>query len=303
MIHFIQKANIYSMKTILAPTDFSVSSINAVNYAADLAVSINAKLVLFHSIPFPIAVSEISVPGEFIDDMMDAGQRDIDELYEKLLFRTKNKISVSRVVKLGSVEQEIENISSTEKPFAIVLGIRSGKTIERALLGSSIFHIMNHVGFPTLIIPENVLFSEIKQIGMACDFKQADNKLPFETITEWLSLFKAKLDIINVSARDIDFKVNQVTESLAIQTRLSVFKPQFHFLTSDNIAEELSEFTRIHPLDLLMVFPKKHGIFNLFHKKNSKFIITHNQFPILSIHDSKSKTEFTNVRIQHPDHK
>jgi hypothetical protein len=63
------------MKTIIAPTDFSGSSLNSVNYAADLAVSINAKLVLFHAIPFPIAISEISVPGDFVDDLTDIGQR------------------------------------------------------------------------------------------------------------------------------------------------------------------------------------------------------------------------------------
>jgi nucleotide-binding universal stress UspA family protein len=282
------------MKTILAPTDFSTSSINAVNYAADLALSIKAKLVLFHAIPFPIAVSEISVPGDFIDDMMEAGQRDMDELYENVLYRTKNQISVSTIIKIGTVEQEIENTSLNEKPLAIVMGIRSGKSLERALMGSSLFHIMNHVGFPTLIIPENVRFSEIKHIGMACDFKLTDEKLPFETIIEWLSLFKAKLEIINISARDSDFKANQVAESIAIQTRLNSFKPRFHFLTSDNIAEELNEFTSIHMLDLLMVFPRRHGLFNLFYKKNSRLIITHNQIPILSIHDRKPKAECAN---------
>jgi len=271
------------MKTILAPTDFSTSSINAVNYAADLALSIKAKLVLFHAIPFPIAVSEISVPGDFIDDMMEVGQRDMDELHEKIQLRTKNRISVTTDIKIGTVEQEIENISAIERPLAIVMGIRSGKSLERALMGSSIFHIMNHVGFPTIIVPENVQFTEINTIGMACDFKKVDEKLPFETITEWLSLFRPNLEIINIGKRDNDFKADQVTESISLQTRLGAFAPRFHFLRSDNIAEELNKFITTHPLDLLMVFPRKHGIFNLFHKKKSKFIINHSRVPILSI--------------------
>jgi nucleotide-binding universal stress UspA family protein len=275
------------MKTILAPTDFSTSSINAVNYAADLALSIKAKLVLFHSIPFPIAVSEISVPGDFIDDMMEVGQRDMDELYEKIQLRTKGRISVSTDIKIGTVEQEIEIISAIERPLAIVMGIRIGKSLERALMGSSIFHIMNHVGFPTIIVPENVQFNKINTIGMACDFKNVDEKLPFETITEWLTLFKPNLEIINIGKRDKDFKADQVAESTSLQTRLNAFRPHFNFLTSDNIAKELNEFVSTHPLDLLMVFPRKHGIFNLFRKKNSKSIITHSPLPILSIHDNK----------------
>ena len=41
------------MKTILAPTDFSASSINAVNYAADMALAVNAQLILINAVQFP----------------------------------------------------------------------------------------------------------------------------------------------------------------------------------------------------------------------------------------------------------
>jgi nucleotide-binding universal stress UspA family protein len=47
------------MRTIIAPTDFSAVSLNAVNYAADLAVAINAELILLHVVQIPITVSEI----------------------------------------------------------------------------------------------------------------------------------------------------------------------------------------------------------------------------------------------------
>jgi nucleotide-binding universal stress UspA family protein len=277
------------MKTILAPTDFSGSSLNAVNYAADLAFSINAKLVLFHAIPFPIAISEISVPGDVIDDMVDVDQRDMDNLHRILEERTKGKIIITTDVKIGNTEQEIENICLKEKPLAIVMGIRSGKSFERAIMGSSVFHIMNHVAFPTLIIPEHISYGEIKNIGLLFDLQKTEEQLPVETITEWLSLFKARLEIINISTHSKDFKTDLSIEAIAIQKRLHAFNPGFHRLPSDNIAEELNEFVKTHPLDLLMVFPGKHGIFRIFHKKNSKFIVTHIELPILSIHKTKLK--------------
>lgn len=273
------------MKTILAPTDFSASSLNAVYYAADLALAINAKLVLFHAIHFPIAVSEISLPGDFIDDMMEVGDKEMKDLYDEIQTRTHNKLIVATDIKIGSVEREIENITSKERPLAIVMGIRAGKSIERALMGSSVFHTMNYVGFPTLIIPESVHFTELKTIGIACDLRYVDEKIPFETVTEWLYLFKSKLEIINISGRKHDLKTDQMAESISIQTRLRSFNPRFHFLNSDNIAEELNEFTKNHPIDLLMVFPRKHGIFKFFHKSKSRSIVTHTTIPILSIHD------------------
>ena len=286
---YIRSVQINTMKTILAPTDFSGSSLNAVNYAADLALSINAKLVLFHAIPFPIAISEISVPGDVIDDMVDVDQRDMYSLHKTLEDRTKGKIIITTDVKIGNVEQEIENTCLKEKPLAIVMGIRSGKSLERAIMGSSVFHMMNHVSFPTLIIPEHINYCDIKNIGLLCDLQRTGEQLPIETITEWLSLFKAQLEIINISAHDKEFKIDQSIESIAIQKRLHAFNPGFHWLTGDNIAEELNEFVKTHPLDLLMVFPGKHGIFRIFHKKNSRFIVTHNELPVLSIHKTMPK--------------
>ncbi|HEX3078894.1 MAG TPA: universal stress protein [Puia sp.] len=273
------------MKTILAPTDFSASSLNAVYYAADLALAINAKLVLFHAIHFPIAVSEISLPGDFIDDMLEVADREMKDLYDEIQTRTKGKLVVATDIKIGSVEREIENLSVKERPLAVVMGIRAGKTMERALMGSSVFHIMNYVGFPTLIIPDGVHFTELKTIGIACDLKYANEKIPFETVTEWLYLFKSKIEIINVSGKNRDLKSDQLAESISIQARLKSFNPGFHFLNSDNIAEELNDFTKVHPTDLLMVFPRKHGIFKFFHKSKSKSIVNQASIPILSIHD------------------
>ena len=275
------------MKTILALTDFTASSVNAVNYAADLAYSINANLVLLHAIPFPIAVSEISVPGDFIDDMMEASQKDMDVLSESVQSRTSRKINVTTEIKIGTVEQEIENISSKQRPLAVIMGIRSGKSFERALMGSTTFHIMNHVGFPTLIIPEGVHFHEIKTIGMACDLKQTDRQLPFETIKEWLYLFKSKLEIIHIEDRNGNLHSEKTIESIIIQNRLQVFEPRFHILYGDDMATELNDFMKKNPLDLLMVFPRNHGIFGLFHKKKSTYIARNHQVPILSIHDIK----------------
>ena len=55
------------MKTIIAPTDFSPISLNAVNYAADMAVSINADLSLLYVCLLPITYGEAPYP---IENMM-----------------------------------------------------------------------------------------------------------------------------------------------------------------------------------------------------------------------------------------
>ena len=119
------------MKTILAPTDFSASSINAVNYAADLASAVNAQLVLFNAVRFPIAISKLSLPDSVMDEIIDMGNNDLEELVNKVKNRTNEKIAISSEVMFGTVEQQIELMSARKRPLAIVMGLKPGKTFQR----------------------------------------------------------------------------------------------------------------------------------------------------------------------------
>ena len=49
------------MKTILVATDFSAAALNAANYAADMASTINADILLLHVYHIPVSYSEIPV--------------------------------------------------------------------------------------------------------------------------------------------------------------------------------------------------------------------------------------------------
>ena len=277
------------MKTILAPTDFSKASLNAVNYAADLAVSVNAELVLFNIVQIPmIAVSEINLPESVINDLVELSARDLEELVIKLKKRTLNKIPITSEALPGSVEQQIESIASREKPLAIVMGTKPGKSFERALMGSTIFHTINHIPYPLLIIPENLSFSQINKIGVACDFKNIADSLPSKTIKEWLTLFNARLDIVYVTLNNSAFDAGQLSESIALQNTFIDYKPQFHFLEGSNLSDELTAFAKQQRTDLMIIMPRTYGILRIFHKKHTKELLSHLQFPVLAIHELPS---------------
>ena len=55
----ISLLNVLDMQTIITPVDFSDISINAVNYAADMAMNLNAKLLVLHAIGLPVNVNKI----------------------------------------------------------------------------------------------------------------------------------------------------------------------------------------------------------------------------------------------------
>ena len=269
------------MKTILAPTDFSPSSVNAVRYAADLAQLIDAQLVICTVIPFPLPVSSIPVPEWTMDDMVDVGNRDLDELVKSIRLRSKNQITISHELLTGSVEQQIAAIAERYNPICIVMGIRHGRNFARSLFGSTIFQTLNHIPYPLLVIPEYAQLESIKEIGFACDLKDSDTTTPFNTMREWLSLFNAKLDIINVS---LDFNSGMVRESISLENHFQSFNPEVHFLDGFSLTDELQDFVRLRNLGLLIVVPKKrHGFLSFIERRHSIDIIKHDQVPILAI--------------------
>jgi nucleotide-binding universal stress UspA family protein len=80
------------MKTILAPTDFSEVSLNAVRYAADLAVAIDAKLLILHAVDVPVAVGDMPVAGVSYDELNS--ENELLRLRKSLLEHTNKKISI-----------------------------------------------------------------------------------------------------------------------------------------------------------------------------------------------------------------
>ena len=74
------------MKTIVVPTDFSASAEHASIYAAELAKSINATVLLLHVYQMPITMSDFPVliiSAEELKNNADKGLQRAKEAAEK----------------------------------------------------------------------------------------------------------------------------------------------------------------------------------------------------------------------------
>ncbi|MBS1600857.1 MAG: universal stress protein [Bacteroidetes bacterium] len=268
------------MKTIIVPTDFSSSATNAANFAAGLAASIDADLLLLNVISMPISTSEIPIPQPVLEEMVNAANTDLDELIAKLNTRTKNKITISKEIVLGTVEYKIKEKCEEKKPFAVVMGMTQGHKPERYLFGSNSLAVARHIHYPVLIIPEHVAFRGIGMVGIACDLHQVTETFPFDKVKELLDAFSPDLHIIHVSEKD---STTDMGETLSVQNHLSKYKPQFHFLHQKNIATGIDEYAKKLGLDILIIIPKHHGILDILNEKYSKKIIAEAEVPVLSV--------------------
>ena len=277
------------MKTIVATTDFSPMSITAVNYAADMACSINANLSLLHVCLLPMSYSDVPYPAENITSLMDGAEERMLQLKNDFIKRTAGKIKILTEVRTAAtVVAEIEDYCEAQKPCAVVMGTQGSTAFERVFLGSNTIGAMKHLSWPLIIVPPEAKYISIKKIGLACDLKKVDDSIPFKEIRSLTKEFNAELHVLHISTENgKSYTVETMVESRSLQNMLDDLHPVYHFINDRDIEIGLIKFAEDNQLDLLIVVPKKHNIIDqLFHKSRSKKLVLHAHVPVMAVHEN-----------------
>jgi len=279
------------MKMIIAPTDFSPLSINAVNYAADMACTTGCELLLLHVYPLPVMAGEVPVPIYGIDDSEAYQKEQLDNLRSDLLLRTRDRIKIISQVEQGDILVKIEDACRLLNPYAVVVGPETvGKIGE--LAGAAITaELLKELAWPVIIVPANVHYANIRKIGLACDFKKVIHSIPVEEIRTIVKECKAELHVLHVhNDPGQAYDVNTIEESGWLQEMLYDLQPKYHLINNDNIEEGIEQFAETNKLDMLIVVPKKHSVLHhLFLKSHSKQLVLHSHVPVLAVHEHPGK--------------
>src|SRR5262245_54529878 len=136
------------MKTIIVPTDFSPIATNAMNFAADMAVSINANLLLLHVYQVPVSMTDIPVVLVSADELKKDSELKLQECKDSLEHITSNKIKIYTEARMGDTVDELEDLCGNIKPFAIIMGTKGTSGVERMLFGSTAITAIRHLKWP-----------------------------------------------------------------------------------------------------------------------------------------------------------
>ncbi len=276
------------MKIIIAPTDFSPISLNAVNYAADMADSINADLSLLHVCLLPITYGEVPYPIDNMDSLMSGAEEKILQVKNDLVRRTAGKVKIdTEVGSAATVTGELANYCKSKNPYAVVMGTQGSSAVERIFFGSNTINAMRHLAWPVIVVPPAAEFTSIKKIGLACDLKNVDESVPFSQIRSLVNQFNSELYILHINPEgNKGYTTEKTIESRSLQNMLDDLHPFYRFLDYDDIENGLEEFAGTNNLDLLITVPKRHNIIDkLFHKSHSKKLVLQTHVPLMAIHE------------------
>jgi nucleotide-binding universal stress UspA family protein len=267
------------MKTIIAPTDFSSVSYNACLYATKMAADIKAELVLLHVAELPAAAAEFPIMQEAFDEI--DMQEELNELRDKLLAETNKNVNIETKHILGSVEYEIKELCNEKVPFVVVMGTHSYSLIDRVFIGSTTLYSVKHLRYPVLVIPSNVQYKPVKKIALASDMKNI-YEVPAHEIEMIVKYFKAELQIFYAGKDRQQISRNSLA-GLLLDHRLENLHPQLFYIEDEDVLKGVSSLAEKNQTDIVMIIPKKHG---LFHRSQSKDFIFYSDIPVMAIHEN-----------------
>lgn len=271
------------MKTLLVPTDFSPAAQNAMHYAAEMALSIEASLLLVHVYQVPVTFSEVPVVTVSVDELKKGSEEKLDELKKAIARITAGKVTVYTAAVLGDRVEALQTLCDKMEPFAVIMGTHGSTGIERLVMGSTTMTAIRHLKYPVIAVPPGTTFKGIRQLGIACDFKNVIMSTPIDFIKAVINEFKPTVNILHVADAE---EPELPLESAYLETMLGGSKPSYHFLHQQEIAEGIEEFAEKNNLDLLIVIPKKHTLVEgLLHKSRSAELLRHAHVPVMSIHE------------------
>ncbi|OQP61605.1 universal stress protein [Niastella populi] len=277
------------MKTLVVPTDFSSVSVNAMNYAVDMAQAINAGIVLLHVYNVPVSftdspVSPVSTVS--IEEIKRTSEERLKELKKNLVTITAGKVEIFTEARLGETIEELQQICNSVEPLAIIMGSHGATGFERLIMGSTTLTAIRHLKCPVIVVPPGTTYHGIRKIGLACDFENIVQSTPVEYIKNIVREFGADLYVLNVQDIKQDDLEDAIMDTAYLDAMLEDVSPKYVQLTGKDVVESINSFAEHNNLDLVMVVPKKHRfIDSLFHKSQSRELITHAHIPIVSIHE------------------
>jgi nucleotide-binding universal stress UspA family protein len=275
------------MKTIIVPTDFSPVSLNAVNFAADMASAIDASILLFHVYNIPVSYTDVPVVLVSVEEMKKSSEAQLEDLKQKIIHVTSGKIKVYAESKMGNTVDELEELCKRIQPFAVVMGAKGKNGMEKVVFGSTTLTAIRHLTWPVICVPPGREYGKgIKKIGFACDFREVVATTPVQFIKQMVKEFNAELHILNVDYKEKHFRPDTPEQSFLLHNMLEDLKPQYHFINHTDIEDGINEFAETNNLDLVIAIPKKHKLLEgIFRHSSTKDLVFHSHIPVMCVHE------------------
>jgi nucleotide-binding universal stress UspA family protein len=272
------------MKPILAPVDFSETSLNAARYAAELCRINRAPLILFHAYHTPPLAIEIPVQDVTPEEVKAEAAGKLEKLRKDLLAKVDKNLTIFCIWRSGFAADEIETYAGS-KMSAIVMGMQGSSFIDEHITGSITTAVIRNAKQPVWVIKRKLRFRPLNKIVVAIDYLTPPSAAALKKIKELSGLHHAELCILHVREKH---NVLTKTQQLLVERKVRKYLPAAGFFTEDirdaDITETIRYFCSAQKADLLIMLPHRRSFLEkIFFEPSSKRMAFRTALPLLTI--------------------
>ena len=276
------------MKTIIVPTDFSDYSDRAVQAATKLAGKFGASIVLFHCLELP-EKTNIADDEEFIEEIYNTRQN-ADLLLTKYTF--PDDIIVRKVIRRGSVSEELNKFVETEKADLIIMGSHGVKGLKARFMGTNAQKTVRAVHIPVLVIKKGFSGS-FENVVFASNFDEGEQDV-FSKFVEFILPFNPTVHLLYI--KDSDFW--DMTYSLAqevMQKFADIASPltcETHIQRDVSSSGGVLKYIEKNSADLVAISNhERHPVKRIFMGSTVESLVNYAKIPVLSFDFNTETTE------------
>ncbi len=273
-------------KIILAPTDFTEISYNAVHHGATLAKMVNAKLCLLHVFSDD-SKSYVKKDGRKLSDIESL----LSEKSKALA--SKFEIEVNYLVKEGRLFATIEQTALELNSMLLVLGTH-GKSGIQHLTGSYALKVVTNSPTPVIVFQQKAAEHGFKDIV----FPVSDSAYVRQKVKWAVSIakvFNSRIHLFRIKggSQESDNKIRLISS----QIKESFMSSGVAFVESvsdstSNFAEQVLYYASANKTDLIMIMTQKNEFAPAFFLGpwDEKMIFNHSQIPVMCINPYETST-------------
>jgi len=281
---FIAKPLPMNIRSILVPTDFSPCSLNALRIAVQLAQQFNARLHLVHAIRVPTPHAGVSARA-LVDPIVQGIGEEVEAHWARLegevpgLASVKYEHQVFRAHALDAIYTAMK----TGKADLIVMGTKGSHSSLEKMLGGVSTDVIRMGEVPVLVVPEAVEQFRPERIALAADFKQTESFASLDILKRLVMLFSSEIWVVNVTDGDPQ-RFASLVESFKVDKFLASTPHRFETVKSDSVTKGLFRFVADNRLDMLVMMPRRHGLFDrIFSSSQTQKVAMAIQVPLLAV--------------------
>lgn len=276
------------IKHLLVPLDFSAASLNALEFAVQLAKRQNLNITLVHVISHGSLIQSgyesMPVASIVFESIKTELKDKMSAVAEDLLKR--HSLGVNTLIATGAIAVEISRVASQMQAEMIVMGTHGASGIKEFFIGSNTYDVIKRSTCPVLSIPPNHQWNGFSKILFPVrDVPNALDK--YQYLRKIIQKNQAKLIVLGIVKSPAAKSIQSIQHSISYldqELKKDEIKAVLKISTSPKPAEQVLRFAKQEAIDLIAITADfDYEIADFFIGPFAQQVVNHAAVPVVSI--------------------